>query len=46
LKTDIDYVRYIIAGLRERGIPAGYIDKVKSIASANNAEIAEDVKRL
>ena len=46
LKTDIDYVRHIIAGLRERGIPAGYIERVKGIAIGNNAEIAEEVKRL
>ena len=46
LKTDLDYVRYIVAGLRERGIPAGYIDKVKRIAIANNPEIAAAVERL
>lgn len=46
LKTDIDYVRYIVVCLRERGIPGEYIDKVKSIASANNVEIADDVGRL
>ena len=46
LRTDLDYVRYIIGGLRERGIPVEYIEKVKSIAMANNAEIAEAVRRL
>ena len=46
LTTDIDYVRYIIAGLRERGTPQGYIDKVKAIASANNPLIAASVERL
>jgi hypothetical protein len=39
-------VRYIIAGLRERGIPQGYIDRVKLIASANNPAIAASVERL
>jgi gamma-glutamylcyclotransferase (GGCT)/AIG2-like uncharacterized protein YtfP len=46
LKTNIDYVPYIIAGLRERGIPPGYIDRVKAIAIANNEEIAANVMRL
>jgi gamma-glutamylcyclotransferase len=46
LRTDIDYVRFIIAGLRERGIPQGYIDKVKAIATANNPAIATSVERL
>lgn len=44
--TDIEYVRLIIAGLRERGVPATYIDTVKSIAAANNPALAEDLKRL
>lgn len=46
LKTDIDYVRYIIAGLHERGVPDDYIAKVKSIAAANNPDIAAAVERL
>jgi gamma-glutamylcyclotransferase (GGCT)/AIG2-like uncharacterized protein YtfP len=46
LKTDIDYVRYIIAGLRERDIPGDYIDKVKTIACANNPDIADHVMSL
>jgi gamma-glutamylcyclotransferase (GGCT)/AIG2-like uncharacterized protein YtfP len=46
LKTDIDYVRYIIGGLRERGIPVDYVIKVKAIAIANNPDIAEEVKGL
>jgi len=46
LRTDIDYVRYIIAGLRERAIPQAYIDKAKMIATANNPAIAASVERL
>lgn len=46
ITTDIEYVRYIIAGLRERGIPAAYIDKVKAIAIANNPALAGPVERL
>ncbi len=46
LKTDLDYVRYIIAGPRERGVPGEYIDKVKEIAAANNRGIADGVARL
>jgi hypothetical protein len=46
LKTSLDYVRYIIGGFRQRGIPGEYVEKVKSIAVANNAEIAEEVMRL
>lgn len=46
LTTNIDYVRYIIVGLRERSIPDAYIEKVKGIARANNPRIAEEVDRL
>jgi gamma-glutamylcyclotransferase len=46
LKTDLDYVRYIVAGLRERGLPKEYIDKVKGIAAANNPDIADGVARF
>jgi gamma-glutamylcyclotransferase (GGCT)/AIG2-like uncharacterized protein YtfP len=46
LKTDIDYVRYIIAGFRERGIPEAYIDKVKAIAATNNSSLEDQLRRL
>jgi hypothetical protein len=46
LKTDIDYVRYIVAGMRERGIPGAYVEKVKAIARGNNPEIALQLERL
>jgi hypothetical protein len=46
LKTSIDYVRYIVRGLREHRIPDAYISKVKDIASANNPDIAAQIKEL
>jgi hypothetical protein len=46
LATDLDYVRYIIAGLRERGIPTDYIDRVKKIASASNPGITSALETL
>ena len=46
LMTGPDYVRYIIAGLRERGVPGEYIDRVKLIAIANNPSLAGDLQRL
>ena len=46
LKTNVDYVRLIVCGLREHKIPGGYIARVKTIAAANNPEIAEAVEGL
>ena len=46
LKTSIDYVRLIVHGLRERGAPIGYIDRVKTRATANNPAIAAAVEGL
>jgi hypothetical protein len=46
LKTSLEYVRYIVDGLRERGISEEYVANVKTIASANNADIASQVNRL
>lgn len=46
LKTDLDYVRAIIAGLRHRGAPDEYIDKVKGIVAANNPGIADAIAGL
>ena len=40
LKTNIDYVRHIVSGLREHGVQDEYIAKVKAIAAANNPDIA------
>jgi hypothetical protein len=46
LTASIDYVRLIVHGLRERGAPIGYIDRVKTIAMANNPAIAAAVEGL
>ena len=46
LKTNINYVRLIICGLREHKVPDEYIAKVKVIAKANNPDIAAEVERL
>lgn len=46
LKTNFDYVRTIIAGLRERGIPQAYIDKVKAIAITSNPTLEGSLERL
>jgi cation transport regulator ChaC len=46
LRTNIDYVRYIVSGLREHKIAEKYIAEVKAIASANNPDIAADVAKL
>jgi gamma-glutamylcyclotransferase len=46
LKTSTDYVRHIVVGLREHKVPDEYVAKVKTIAAANNPEIAVDVAEL
>jgi gamma-glutamylcyclotransferase len=46
LKTNIDYVRYIVLGLREHDVPCDYIAKVKALAAANNPDIAGEVEKL
>lgn len=46
LRTNIEYVRHIIRGLRERGVPNTYIRKVKAIAAANNPDIAVELENL
>ncbi len=46
LKTDSEYVGYIVNGLRERGVPEGYITEVKRIAVANYPTIAAQVESL
>jgi len=46
LKTNFEYVRCIICGLRERQVPDEYVDRVKKIASSNNPDIAIEVKNL
>jgi cation transport regulator ChaC len=46
LKTNVDYVRHIVRGLRQRGVSDEYISKVKAIAATNNPEIAKEVAKL
>jgi hypothetical protein len=46
LKTSLEYVGYIVNGLRERGVCEEYIAQVKSLAAANNPTIAAQVKEL
>jgi hypothetical protein len=46
LRTNVDYVSHIVCGLREHGVSVEYIAKVKTIASANNPDIAAKVQNL
>jgi gamma-glutamylcyclotransferase len=46
LKTNLEYVGYIVEGLRERGVRADYIEHVKNIAQTNNPTIAALVQEL
>ncbi len=45
-KTNINYVRLIVGGLRDHNVPDDYITKVKAIAAANNPHIAVEVQEL
>jgi gamma-glutamylcyclotransferase (GGCT)/AIG2-like uncharacterized protein YtfP len=46
LKTSKEYVGYIVAGLRERGVSEDYITRVKAVAVANNPDISGEVEKL
>ena len=46
LTTSLEYVGYIVKGLREHGVCEGYIDDVKKLARANNPAIACRVQEL
>jgi hypothetical protein len=46
LRTSIEYVGYIVHGLREHGVAAEYTAKVKAIAIANNPTITAEVNAL
>ena len=46
LKTSLDYVRCITEGLRERGAPEDYIERVKSIAAETNPGLADALRDL
>jgi cation transport regulator ChaC len=46
LETNIEYVGYIVKGLRDHGVEDAYIETVKRTASENNPKIAEAVAKL
>jgi gamma-glutamylcyclotransferase (GGCT)/AIG2-like uncharacterized protein YtfP len=46
LKTSLEYVEYIVKGLRERGVCEEYIARVKRLAATNNPAIATKVREL
>lgn len=46
LSTSLEYVGYIVSGLREHGVGEEYIAKVKAIAMVNNPPIATAVQTL
>jgi len=46
LRTDLEYVGFIVAGLREHGVPEVYISQVKRIAETNNPDIAGPLANL
>lgn len=46
LKTSLEYVGYIVKGLRECGVREDYIEHVKQLAQANNPAIAVQVQEL
>jgi hypothetical protein len=46
LRTNVEYVGYIVRGLREHGVAAEYIANVKAIAIVNNPTIAAAVNAL
>lgn len=46
LKTNLEYVGYIVKGLREHGVCKHYIEHVKKLAHANNPAISTQVQEL
>jgi len=46
LKTNLEYVGYIVRGLRERDVCEDYIQHVKMLAQANNPAVAVQVQEL
>jgi hypothetical protein len=46
LKTSLEYVGYIVNGLRERGAPEDYIASVKAIAIQNNPDLAASLAEM
>jgi hypothetical protein len=46
LKTNLEYVGYIVEGLRDHGVREEYVEIVKQLAQANNPAIAPQLQRL
>jgi hypothetical protein len=46
LETGLDYVGYIVRGLRAHGVDEHYIAEVKQTAASNNPKIAEAIQKL
>jgi gamma-glutamylcyclotransferase (GGCT)/AIG2-like uncharacterized protein YtfP len=46
LKTNLEYVRYIVMGLRERGVREDYVGLVKKLAATNNPAIGMAIDDL
>jgi hypothetical protein len=46
LQTNVDYVRYIVLGLREHGVSEDYIREVKDIAAGNNPSVKDEINAL
>ena len=46
LRTGLEYVGYIVEGLREHGVFEEYVNQVKKLAAANNPAIARLVEEL
>jgi hypothetical protein len=46
LRTSLEYVGYILTGLRERGAAEEYIASVKKIAIQNNPELASSIDEM
>jgi gamma-glutamylcyclotransferase (GGCT)/AIG2-like uncharacterized protein YtfP len=46
LETSLEYVGYIVKGLRERGVREDYIEDIKKIAQANNPAITTQLQVL
>ena len=46
VRTNVEYVGYIVRGLREHGVAAEYIANVKAIAIVNNPTIAAALNAL
>lgn len=46
LRTSLEYVSYIVSGLREHGVAEEYVTRVKALAAVNNPTIAVAVSGL